>query len=137
MIKSRALVRAHVVGDATQHVVEPGSFAGREGRQECLFDASRTLAGFGETLSAGVCEVHGPGSPIRGIRSPLDQMLALEFIDEMHHRRLVGIHDLDELTLIQVAPFGEQPDDRHMGDAQIQGTEGVIMRHAQPPMRAL
>jgi hypothetical protein len=64
--------------------------------------------------------VHGVRTPVRRIGASLDQTLPLELLDEVDHRRFVGVHDLDELPLAQIAAFGQQPENGDVGDVQVE-----------------
>jgi hypothetical protein len=125
------------IGEPPQQGVELRALARGERREELSLDARGHSAGFDETGAAGIGEMHGVGAPIGRSRPPLHKSLRLQLVDEIHHCRLIGVHDLDELTLTEVATIGEQSRDGELGDVQVQGPQRLVVRQAQSAVRAL
>jgi hypothetical protein len=106
------------MGDAPEHVGEHATFPRGKRCEKGAFDLLDGRAGLGEAHAALIGQMHGVGAAVGRIRLSLDEMLALEFIDQMDHGRLVCVHDLDQPLLTQIAAIEEQAEHGDVRDVE-------------------
>jgi hypothetical protein len=105
--------------------------------EKSILDALHDNPCRGEAPATRLRQLNGVCAAIRWIGAPLGQALPLELVDEVDHRGLVGAQRLGQPSLAQVPTFSEQAQDGSVGDREVQGTQGLVLRLAKPPMSPL
>lgn len=126
-----------MIGHPAQKVVEPAALPRRQRSEEVILDSGDQLAGGNEPSASRLSQVHGMGASVAGIVAALDQPLRFQLIDEVHHRRLVGIHDLEQLALAEIAALDKETRDGDVRDAQADRPQGLVVGRAQTAVGAL
>ena len=81
--------------------------------------------------------MHRVRPAIRRIPPPLHQTLTFQFVHQVHHRRLVGVHQVDQLTLAEVSALVQLAQHRDVGDVEAKRRQRLVVGHAEAPMGAL